>query len=194
VESAGDRTATPPVLPRLAHLARNLARQRYRGCDRHCRFFGAYVRLAGWQARALKDHPADGTPKYFSASGMKKNDLLYGLTKAIKTKGPVVVVEGVTDVWRLHTNGVASFGKTISPTQTKLILRHFHGRPVVILLDADAADAAIKVYEKVAGARLAAGDDSPVIIAMLPGGRKDPGEYTREEAWNVVTKVVKGAG
>jgi hypothetical protein len=43
VESAGDRTATPPVLPRLAHLARNLARQRYRGCDRHCQFFGDYA-------------------------------------------------------------------------------------------------------------------------------------------------------
>ena len=52
------------------------------------------LRLAGWQARAVNDHPL----KYMSALGMKKSELLYGLPSVIKTKGPVVVAEGVTDV------------------------------------------------------------------------------------------------
>jgi hypothetical protein len=147
------------------------------------------VRLAGWQARSLQTKPANGAPKYFSAAGMKKSELLYGLPQVIKTEGPVVIVEGVTDVWRLRTNAVALFGKTISPAQCKLLIRHCGGRPIVILLDEDAVDEAIRVREKIRRSRIAAGDESPVIVARLPKGRKDPGDCTYMEVWNVVKKA-----
>ena len=144
--------------------------------------------LAGWQARAINND--DPLPKYLSASGMKKGAILYGLSAAIKTEGPVVLVEGAVDAWRLHTNAVALFGKSISQAQVKLILRYFANRPVVIALDNDAMDDAARVREKIISGRLIAGDDSSVFIARLPRGRKDPGECTHKEIWNAVNKAV----
>jgi hypothetical protein len=145
-------------------------------------------RLAGWQARALEEEPADGSPKYLIASGMHKNELLYGLPEAIKTGGPVVIVEGVTDVWRLGTNALGLFGKTISDRQVKLLLRHLESRPVVVLLDEDAAENARRVREKIRSSRLLAGDEAPVVLAKLPRGRKDPGECTYAQIWRTIKR------
>jgi hypothetical protein len=149
------------------------------------------VRLAGWQARALTDRLARNVPKYFSAAGMKKSELLYGLPAALVADGPLVVVEGVTDVWRVGPGAVALFGKTISPAQVKLILRHCPGRPLVVLLDADATDNARRVCQQIRSGRLVAGDNTPVDIGKLPTGRKDPGECTHAEVWKVIQQAVK---
>ena len=108
---------------------------------------------------------------------MQKSRLLYGLPQAVKAKGPVVVAEGMADVWRVGPGGVALFGKSISPVQIKLILRHLRGRPIVVLLDGDAEDEAKKVCGLIRQARLQA-DNAPVVVGKLPAKRKDPGECT----------------
>lgn len=146
------------------------------------------LRLVGWQARRIVDD--DETPKYLTARGMRKSELLYGLPRAMTTKGPVVIVEGVTDVWRLRTNAVALFGKTISTTQCKLLLRHFQGRPIVVFLDRDAVAEAQKLYEKIRTSRIAAGDAAAVVIARLPRGRNDPDDCTYREAWASIEKAI----
>jgi hypothetical protein len=48
--------------------------------------------FAGWQARRIEDGEDNKEPKYLTAKGMKKSRLLYGLTAAVRTKGPIVVV------------------------------------------------------------------------------------------------------
>lgn len=149
------------------------------------------LRLAGWQARTIDDDSE--APKYFTACGMRRNELLYGLPQAIRTEGPIVVVEGVTDVWRFRANAVALFGKTISPVQCGLFLRHFAGRPIVVLLDRDAAEDARRVCQKIRSSRATSGEDAPVVFARLPACRKDPGECTYKEAWSAVGKALARA-
>jgi hypothetical protein len=142
-------------------------------------------RLAGWQARRIDDSD-DSRPRYLTAAGMRKTELLYGLAWVISGDGPVAIVEGVTDVWRLRRDAVALFGKTISAAQIKLLCRHFAGRPLVIFLDGDARDEARQIRRQLLTARQERGDDAPVALARAPKGRGDPGECTYDEAWGAV--------
>ena len=118
--------------------------------------------------------------KYLSAAGMAKSKLLYGLPQASYSRGPLVIVEGASDVWRLRTNALALLGKSLSDTQRSLICRWFAHRPLVVFLDRDAGDEALKHL------RACAGHLAPVVVATLPDGRKDVGECTRAEAWDAV--------
>ena len=148
--------------------------------------------LAGWQARTL-EAPAKDNPKYLTMQGMHKSRLLYGLPAAIKTdRGPIVLVEGVTDVWRLDTNAVAIFGKSLSTSQLALLLHHFPGREIVVALDADAALEAGQVWDSLRSARAILPDDTLVIVVRPPAGRKDVGECDREEIWKKIHCSVKG--
>ena len=142
-------------------------------------------RLAGWQAREIDEHSV--MPKYLTACGTKRNELLYGLPQAIRTEGPIVIVEGVTDVWRLETNAVALFGKTISDAQHKLLLRHVADRPIVVMLDQDAQQESQRVAKVLRAGRPGAS----VVVARLPRNRKDPGECTHDEAWGAVKRALK---
>ena len=46
--------------------------------------------------------------KYLSAAGMQKSELLYGLHLAIASDGPVYVVEGPADAWRVGPGAIAT--------------------------------------------------------------------------------------
>lgn len=137
--------------------------------------------LAGWQARAIGANLPDDCPKYLTAAGMKKSLLLYGLPQALTTTGPAVIVEGITDAWKIGLNAMALLGKTISAEQCNLINKHFSGRPVVVWLDSDAEKDAKLVRDAIRNTRVAAGDRSPVVMARTPAGRKDPGECNAAE-------------
>lgn len=146
--------------------------------------------LAGWQARVIENVPR-GVPKYLTAKGMRKSALLYGLTAAVDTEGPVVICEGVTDVWRLRTNGVALFGKDMSLRQQRLLIEHFSGRPLVLFLDEDAQDKVRDARNRLLMARKAANDKAEVVIARCPADRSDVGDCTTEEAWDQVAVALK---
>lgn len=143
------------------------------------------LRLVGWQARMLK--PSTSRPKYLTSRGMKKNCVLYGLNEAKQADGPVVIMEGVTDVWRYGAGAVALFGKTISKVQVELLRRHLPGRPIVVLLDRDAAEEARKLREAIIIDRRQYGDLTPVRLGNLPAGRNDPGECTLAELRGATT-------
>ena len=142
------------------------------------------VYLAGWQARCVGDE--GGGAKYLNAARMRKSALLYGLTRALQTMGPIVVCEGVTDVWRLGTNAVSLFGKNMSVKQLNLLLWHFKGRPLVVFLDNDATDAAQNARKQIWRRRSVAQDSVKVVVASLPKDKGDIGECSREEAWDCV--------
>jgi len=146
--------------------------------------------LAGWQARVIES-VGDDVPKYLSAKGMRKSALAYGLTAAVDTTGPVVICEGVTDVWRLRTNAVALFGKDLSRRQQRLIVDEFPGRPLVVFLDEDAREKAVEARRQLLMARKTTGDNSPVVIARLPSGRSDVGDCGCDEAWDQITVALR---
>ena len=141
--------------------------------------YDADQRLAGWQARYVGDCPAE-VPKYLSCKGMRKTQLLYGLAEAMCTTGPVVIVEGPTDVWRLGPGAVALFGKDMSLPQQALLDQQLPGRIVVVMLDRDAQDKAQELQ------RTFLNRGRVTVLAGLPEGRDDVGDCTTEEAWQQV--------
>ncbi|QDU01966.1 DNA primase [Gimesia chilikensis] len=162
----------------------------YRPCENpFAKGLTSDVELAGWQARQVKAE--NDRPKYYTSRGMKKNEVLYGLRQAINTLGTIVVVEGVTDVWRYGPGAVALLGKSVSLRQAKLLNRHFMERPIVIILDRDASDDAKKVQTTILQARRERGDWAPVRICQLPSDSEDPGDCTRDKLHQMVTEVIR---
>ena len=97
-----------------------------------------------------------------------------------------MVVEGPTDVWRLGSNAVALFGKSISVPQVALLVSHFAGRPIVVGLDRDAQSEAQALVTTIRQSRMNWRDAAPVILGSPPEGAKDFGEATRDAAWAAV--------
>lgn len=148
------------------------------------------TKLVGWQARAIGE-VEKGEPKYLTCRGMKKTQQLYGLPQALETKGPIVICEGVTDVWRLRTNAVAIFGKELSRHQEALLLEHFQGRPLVVFLDRDARQQAEKVVQQLRTRRALMDDEAVVAIGRHPKGLNDIGDCTYAEAWKRVARALE---
>lgn len=143
--------------------------------------------LAGWQSRYVGDDVPQNQEKYWSMAGMKKSHLLYGLPRAVDHRGtPLIVVEGVTDVWRLGVDAVSPLGKNISQVQRQLLVRHFDGRPIVVFFDQGATAEARRAANDIRSMRRAYGDNSPVVVVTPPQGRDDVAECTRQEAWATV--------
>lgn len=136
--------------------------------------------MAGWQARKI-DETFDSRPKYFSCPGMEKSKLLYGLHMAMGRSGPVWLCEGVTDCWRVGPGAVAILGKVLSEYQLRVIVHHFPGRPIAVLLDRDARIDAEQIRIRLQRARCMSNGDRRVVLVELPSGRNDPGECTSAE-------------
>jgi DNA primase len=150
---------------------------------------GSTQTLVGWQARVVGQAEGD-TPKYLSCAGMQKSRLLYGYGSAVRSRGPVVVCEGPTDVWRLGRHGVALFGKSLSLFQRELLAHNFPGRPVVVLLDSDAREEAEAVRREISFGLPMKDSDRKVVIAELPEGGKDPADFPREVVLDCVAKAL----
>lgn len=146
------------------------------------------VKLCGWQARSVRtDCPKR---KYRTAKGLQKSAYLYGLPWAAMHSGPVVVCEGVTDVWRLKTNAVSILGKTLSLMQRDLLRSLAQRRTIAFLLDSTAqkeAELAATLLRSVCGVNAA----RRVFTVELPKGRKDAAECTYEEVWDVVAHALR---
>ena len=127
--------------------------------------------------------------KYLMPAGFTKSAYLYGLEQSLYCDGPVVVCEGVTDAWRLRRNAVALTGKTMSPRQVELVLRHFRGRPIVVMLDADAQEEAQRIVEKLTVRRLENGDNAAVLCLPPPRDRKDLAECEFEEVVRLISEA-----
>lgn len=142
--------------------------------------------LAGWQSRCIGDEHTSGAPKYMCMQGLKKSQLLYGLPQAVATTGPIVIVEGVTDVWRLGSHAVCPLGKNLSPPQQQLMIRYFAGRPIVLFFDVGAESEADQAAGQLRTLRREFSESDPVVVARVPAGHSDVGECTTEEAWGAV--------
>jgi DNA primase len=130
----------------------------------------------GWQARAPFecDWGARHIPKYYNLPGMPKTSMLYGYDQAVGEPF-CIVVEGVTDVWRVGVGAIATFGKTLSFSQAELIYQNW--KKVVIAYDSDA-------HEYVERAKMMLESKMDVVPMLLPSG--DPASIPNEEFWTAV--------
>jgi hypothetical protein len=74
--------------------------------------------------------------KYKTAPG-RVNDFLYRWDMIDVQKGPIVLVEGILDSWRLGRNSLATFGSHITDRQKNLLIS-VHPEKVIVARDGDA--------------------------------------------------------
>jgi hypothetical protein len=138
--------------------------------------------VKGYQSRYIGDIDRQldpDTPKWWTARGTTKSQLLYNFDVA-KRQPRVVVVEGPADVWAFGDQAVAPFGSTLSFMQRRLLASVCAGKDLVLLFDEDVEHNAI-----VAKSLRAAQDDLSMQVrrlfrVVLPAG-KDPGDF--EAGW-----------
>jgi len=132
--------------------------------------------LKSWQARALLKSQQ---PRYIAAPpsmGSSPKQLIYGADLAL---GAVVVVEGVTDAWRIGPGAVATFGVGWTKTQALLLSRY---QRVSILFDAE-EEAQISARKLAAEIAAISGRD----VTVLEPERGDPAEMSAAEVVEVRT-------
>lgn len=117
-------------------------------------------KLMGWQARSINDYEF---PKYFTMPGMKIKSCLYNYDNAAKNDG-VIICEGVTDVWRVGDRAIATFGKSVSEYQLKMLIRWKYA---IIFWDSDAEEECRNLSKKLSRY-------IPTYI-LTCSGYKDPG-------------------
>jgi DNA primase len=146
------------------------------------------LQLVGWQARMLESNHG-AAPKYLTSTGTQKSRLLYNFPNARKASGPAIIVEGVTDVWKIGRSAVALLGKSMSPEQLRWIGTWFALRAVIVWLDRDAEPEAKLIQSAIIQARKGSISRGGVYLARCPKGKKDPGECSASEIEAVLKKV-----
>jgi hypothetical protein len=143
----------------------------------------------GWQARHIGT-PPEGTPRYFSAPGMAKSQILYNYDSVID-QPYTVVVEGITDVWRLGdatVAAVAMFGHDLLPPQQDLLVRYSQGyQPVFLLLDATEPVRTRRYTDELRRRGV------PTIPVQLPGDL-DPADCRRDDLLHLLHQHALEAG
>ncbi len=123
-----------------------------------------------------------------------KSYILYGLYLAreqIRKRGECVIVEGYTDIMRLHeggfTHSVASSGTALTVDQAR-ILRRFCQR-VILVFDGDSAGS----HASLRGGDVLLGAGLDAKAVGLPGGH-DPDSFIREEGASAFGELLENAG
>lgn len=150
-------------------------------------------KMVGWQARAIfdTDWKLSHLPKYYTAPGTPRRQILYNFGNAIKYRTGVIC-EGVTDVWKLGPQAVCTLGATMTQQQQTLFKRGFKGYSGILLYDPD-------VKEKIAGQTAEIVQNLNKVLksgfcaVTLPDGT-DPGSLDREFLRNYVEQQAKEKG
>ena len=140
--------------------------------------------IVGWQCRRLIDEGDDAdVAKYYTMPGFRRSAYVYGTEGVPTGTAPLVVCEGVTDVWRYGDGAVAVLGKFTSDLQRQIILKLALGRPVVVAFDGDAGEDAEELAALLSEGKRASilyRDDRPVRVLPLPPDA-DPGSLRRAD-------------
>ena len=139
---------------------------------------------ASFQARDVTDR---SDLKYISCPPDREvrhhKHVLYGRQEEWGEVG--IVVEGVTDVWRLGSRACAVFGVGYRAEQVVEIARHF--RRVSVVFDAEPA-AQARARRLAATLRLRLGEDVRVVDL---GGGVDPGSMAQDDADHLVRELTR---
>ena len=113
---------------------------------------------------------------------MPINHILYNFDTV---KDCVVIVEGVTDVWRMGDGFVCSFRKAMTPEQIQFLMKKRIKRAFV-MYDADAKDQSYALANQLSGLI------EIVEVLELDGG--DPADMALEDVMNLRAEVFGGRG
>jgi hypothetical protein len=94
-------------------------------------------KLVGWQTRHIGEPPSKNIPKYWTMPNLPKRQLFYNFDVASQYSFGVIV-EGITDVWRVGPRGAALLGNTITPSQSELARMTWHAGTLALCLDPEA--------------------------------------------------------
>lgn len=135
--------------------------------------------MVGWQARAPydTDWKLSNLPKYYTAPGTPRRHILYNLRNAMKYRVGIIV-EGVTDVWKVGPQAMCTLGATLTQQQQTLLVRHFKDYAAVLLYDPDVK---MKMHDKIQElvATMQGRLKSGFCQVDLPDGT-DPGSLSRD--------------
>lgn len=153
-------------------------------------------KMVGFQARPPFDTnwKLANIPKYYTAKGTPKRQLIYNFGNMVKRETGVIV-EGVTNVWRGGDPFGAVLGAAITSYQMELLTKNFKNQNIVLLLDPDVrkdADKA-KVLENLMETekRLKAELEGGCCSVWLPDGT-DPAEFEQAFLYNyIATEAAK---
>jgi len=148
-------------------------------------------RIVGFGGRAL--NVDERVPKYINSPETQvyqKSYILYGLflsKQGIRREDRVILVEGYTDVVKLHQHGldyvVSTSGTALTIEQARVVNRYT--RNVILFFDGDSAGFAAALR----GVDLLVEADLDVQVAPLPGGA-DPDSYLQEKGREAVEKLL----
>jgi hypothetical protein len=150
-------------------------------------------KMVGWQARAAydTDWKLSNTPKYYTAPGTPKRQLLYNFGNAQHYQVGIIV-EGVTDVWKIGPQAVCTLGATLTDQQQSLFRRGFKDYAGVLLFDPDVKE---KIADKttIIESNLNSVLNSGFCVVQLPEGT-DPGSLSREFLRPYITQKASEKG
>ncbi|TKJ41022.1 DNA primase [candidate division LCP-89 bacterium B3_LCP] len=148
----------------------------------------------GFGGRALKE--ADESAKYINTPQTaiyNKGALLYGLhlgRDQIRKRGECLVVEGYTDLMRLHeagfTHSVATSGTALTQDQARLLRRFC--RKVILIFDGDSAGS----HAALRGGDVLLSSGIEVKVVGLPEGY-DPNDFILKEGVSAFGEIVEKA-
>lgn len=142
------------------------------------------LELVYWQARRI----VPGEPRY-SNPNVPRSAILYGLVQALVSNGPIVIVEGITDAWKIGPGALALLGNVISREQLRLIVHRFASRPIVVMLDGNAHAEAVAIQRQLQTAHRLTVAPPPVARVDLPDNL-DPANFPRAELWARIQEVL----
>lgn len=149
----------------------------------------------GWQARVIPGHtdltaPPERVgkdwpykePKYFTSPGFTKGRFLYNVDVARNIPGVIVVVEGVTDVWRVGPFSVAMLGKSLSYDQIRILVEEATptAKYIVLFSDAWTAPDVERSWRKNKADLMNAYQYKDRVL-MIKSDTGDPGDMSRED-------------
>ena len=133
--------------------------------------------LVAFQARDVTDKSKQ---KYLANPDEKQakpiKDCLYNIDRAVS--GAIVVVEGVTDVWRLGRGSVALFGLSWNPAQIKQI-KKFERK--YIMMDIDGKEKAQELAGILSG--------FPGTTKIIYLSEKDPADLSQKDANTIMREI-----
>lgn len=157
--------------------------------------------LVGWQARYIGHEKLPSSiPKYYTAPGTQRNQLLYNYDNA-KGFNIGVLVEGPSDVWRVGNTGVAPLGSAVSRGHIQLISAAWKDGGFVLMMDPDyIRKPRKKPDEPTAYEKLLATLSDPTLfkyglLEIIPPGDVDPGGFdTMQLLWYFIKDEAKKKG
>lgn len=143
--------------------------------------------VVGWQARVSSDE-VQTSQKYYNCPGWSKSNFIYNFDNARQHRTGLLV-EGVTDVWRVRGGSFCTFGKSLSSVQEDMIAANWQA--VGVLYDPDTDD---DKYRSAAKAIQRLSIKVPKVFRVNLPDNRDPAECSFDLVWDCIERDARSVG